>query len=70
MLNKQGSRDKNDNNLVENGYNGLLTASAAAKCRITTGIQGKITKVLQEIFYKIGLDPKGTDGHCGSCMIL
>lgn len=69
-LNKQGFKDKNGNRLVENGYNGPLTASAAAKCYITTNSKGNITKILQQILYKIGLDPKGIDGHCGPGMTL
>jgi N-acetylmuramoyl-L-alanine amidase CwlA len=67
-LNRQGYRDKNGKKLVENGYNGPLTASAASKCIITTGIKGNITQILQEMFYAIGLDPKGRDGHCGPGM--
>lgn len=67
-LNKQGYRDKNGRKLVENGYSGPLTASAAAKCIITLGVKGNITNILQEMFYAIGLDPKGRDGHCGPGM--
>lgn len=47
LFNAQGYRDRNNNLLSEDGFPGILTLSAAAKCIIKHGAQGDITKWIQ-----------------------
>lgn len=59
QLNVQGFKDRNNNILIEDGYVGALTLSAASKCIIKYGARGEITKWIQR---KLGINADGIYG--------
>lgn len=68
-FNIQGYRDYNGNVLIENGYPGPLTLSAAKKCPIYLNVKGNITRLLQDMITVLGYDVNRIDGYCGYGMI-
>lgn len=68
-LNIQGYRDINGNILIENGFTGPCTLSAAKRCPIYLNVKGNITRLLQEMLTLLGYDVNGIDGYCGLGMV-
>lgn len=61
-LNRQGFTDYQGRRLVENGWSGKCTLSAAQKTPLTEGCQGNITKLIQEALKSLGFYDGILDG--------